>query len=59
MKGIGRAEESDLRRAERSRQMHRRGIDRHEQSRPRDERGEGEQIELAREIDDRMPQMLS
>ena len=51
---IGRAEEGDLRRAEGRGQMHRRGIDRDQQPRPLQQGTEGEKIELAGKIDDRI-----
>ena len=57
MKGIGRAEEGNLRRAERGREVHRGGIDRDQEPRPLEKRREREQVDLSRKIEDRMLQL--
>src|SRR3954454_11831382 len=46
------AEQNDLARSHRRRDVHRRGIDGYEQARLSDQRSQREQIDLTREIDD-------
>ena len=48
---VGWTEENDLRRVPGCGEVHRRGIDGHEQACLADERGQGEQVGLAGEID--------
>ncbi len=56
MEWIRRAKQDDLRRLGSSGQMHRRGIDRDQQSRLRDECSEREQVRPAAQIDN--PEMI-
>ena len=51
VEGVGRTEQDDLGRVPGRGEMHRRGIDRDEQSRLADQGGEGEQIGFSGEID--------
>ncbi len=57
MEWIGWAEENYLRRFCRAGEMHRRGIDGHEETSASDDGREGEQIKAARVIDDRNAQV--